>query len=196
VAFVGAGLAISITDLVNDSVLTFLRRAERHHLGRVPRDDVERGFRVPIEAAGRALDPQARGVMIDATDGYPYLLQLIGSCTWRVHAAHPIITVDDARAGVAVARERLSAMIHEPALAATSKTDRLFLAAMAARNGPVRVAEMAEELGVSIGYAGQYRRRLIAAELIEPAGLGMIDFALPYLREYLRADLAQAGRPG
>ena len=41
-AFVGAGLASAISDVVNDDVLTFLRRADRHQLGSVERDDVKR----------------------------------------------------------------------------------------------------------------------------------------------------------
>ena len=36
-AFAGAGLAASVSDVVNDDVLTFLRRAERHTLGSVAR---------------------------------------------------------------------------------------------------------------------------------------------------------------
>jgi hypothetical protein len=39
-------------------------------------------------------------------------------------------------------------------------------------------------------YASVYRVRLIEAELIEPAGHGYIDFAVPYLRDYLREHAA------
>jgi len=39
-------------------------------------------------------------------------------------------------------------------------------------------------------YAGVYRERLIAAEIIEPTGYGKVDFVLPYLREYLREHAA------
>jgi hypothetical protein len=48
-AFAGAGLAASVSDVVNDDVLTFLRRAERHTLGSVARTDVERALREPIQ---------------------------------------------------------------------------------------------------------------------------------------------------
>src|SRR5947199_154398 len=41
-AFVGAGLASAVSDVVNDDVLTFLRRAERHSLSSVSSRDVER----------------------------------------------------------------------------------------------------------------------------------------------------------
>ncbi len=187
VAFIGAGLGSSVSDVVNDSVLTFLRRADRHHLGRVRRDDVERGFRVPIEASERRVEPAALAHMVDAVDGYPFMLQLVGSRVWRMHPERTEITIDDAREGVELARDRLGTLVHEPALSAASEIDRSFLLAMAQDSGPVRMADIAERLGVTANYASQYRRRLLAAELIEPVGTGRVDFALPYLREYLLA---------
>jgi hypothetical protein len=39
---------------------------------------------------------------------------------------------------------------------------------------------------VTTDYAAQYRRRLIAASMIQPAGTGLVDFTLPLLRAYLR----------
>jgi hypothetical protein len=104
-----------------------------------------------------------------------------------MHPERTEITVTDARAGVELARDRLGTLVHEPALSAASETDRSFLLAMAQDDGPVRMADIAERLGVNANYASQYRRRLLAAELIEPVGTGKVDFALPYLREYLRA---------
>jgi hypothetical protein len=59
VAFVGAGLAAPVSDTLNDDVLTFLRRAERYTLGSVARGDVARGFREPIESAGRTISDEA-----------------------------------------------------------------------------------------------------------------------------------------
>lgn len=56
---------------------------------------------------------------------------------------------------------------------------------MTADIGPSRLQDIAERMGVAKGYAAQYRHRLLAAELIEPAGHGLVAFALPFLREYL-----------
>ena len=50
--------------------------------------------------------------------------------------------------------------------------------------------DIQERLGVDVNYASQYRLRLIAAELIESSSRGYVDFALPYLREYLRDEAA------
>jgi hypothetical protein len=185
-AFVGAGLTAGISDVVNDEVLTFLRRAERHSLGPVRRTDVERALREPIETAGRSVGAEALEVMVEGASGYPFLLQLVGAQTWRLHPAEPVISLEDARAGVSRARRRLGALIHEPALSTASDVDTSFLLAMAQDDGPSRMADIQRRLQVDVNYASQYRLRLIAAELIYSTRRGYVDFALPYLREYLR----------
>lgn len=48
------------------------------------------------------------------------------------------------------------------------------------------MADIQQRLGVDVNYASQYRLRLIAAALIYPTRRGYVDFALPYIRGYLR----------
>jgi hypothetical protein len=55
------------------------------------------------------------------------------------------------------------------------------------------MADVAVRMGVSTNYASQYRLRLIAADLIRPAGHGRVAYALPYLRDYLRANAESLG---
>ena len=188
-AFVAAGLASAVSDVLNDDVLTFLRRADRHTLTAVAPDDVARALREPIEAGGRRVADSALDTMVEATEGYPFLIQLVGDRTWRVHPDVEEISVDDARAGVTSARERLGALVHAPAVANASEVDRSFLYAMSADDGPSKMADIQGRLGVDVNYASQYRLRLIDAELIEPAGRGYVRFAVPYLRDYLRQNL-------
>jgi hypothetical protein len=185
-AFVGAGLTAAISDVLNDKVLTFLRRADRHPLGSVAPEDVERAIRSPVEAGQRSVAEDALAAMVEGARGYPFLIQLIGAQTWRLHPSAHEITLDDARRGVRNALRRLGSLIYGPALADASPIDRAFLHAMAEDDGPSRMADVQRRLGVDVNYASQYRLRLIAAELIEPAGRGYVDFALPYLREHLR----------
>ncbi len=52
------------------------------------------------------------------------------------------------------------------------------------------MADIQQRLDVDVNYTSQYRLRLIAAELICPTRRGYVDFALPYLREYLREHAA------
>lgn len=186
VAFVAAGLASSVSDLLNDTVLTFLRRATRYTLGPVSDTDVERGFREPIGSAGRRVDRDALDVMVDAARGYPFMIQLIGEEAWDAAPRRTEVSRSDAEHGVERARRRIGSLVYEPALAATTRAGRAFLRAMALDDGPSSIADIRERLGVTSSYAGQYRRRLLDAELIQPAGHGFVSFSLPYLREYLR----------
>ena len=191
-AFVGAGLISAISDVVNDEVLTFLRRADRHHLGSVDRVGVQRALREPIEMTGRVVSAEALDVMVNGTRGYPFLIQLVGAQTWRLHPNENQITLEDAHEGVSRALRRLGTLVYEPALSGTSAIDKTFLLAMAKDDGPSKMADIQERLGVDVNYASQYRLRLIAAELIESSSHGYVDFALPYLREYLRDEAAAA----
>jgi hypothetical protein len=185
-AFAGAGLASSVADLLNDDVLTFLRRAERHALGSVRARDVERALRDPVQSAGRTFAEGALEVMVEGARGYPFLIQLVGAQTWRLHPSESRISLADAREGVARARRRLGTLIHEPALAHVSDVGKSFLLAMAIDDGRSKMADIQRRLGVDKTYASQYRLRLIATEIIRSAGHGYVEFTLPYMREYLR----------
>jgi hypothetical protein len=189
-AFAAAGLSASVSSLLSDDVLTFLRRADRYHLGSVELDEVRRALKEPIEANGRQVTPDALDAMAEATQGYPFLIQLVGSRCWRISPRAPEIIPADVKAGVEAARLRLGSLVHAPALKDASDIDKSFLLAMATDEGSSKVADIAERLGVDSKYVGVYRSRLIEAELIEPAGHGYVDFTLPYLRDYLREHAA------
>ncbi len=192
-AFVGAGLASAISDTVNDQVLTFLRRAERHALGSVADADVARAIKTPLEASGRAVADDALTVMVEGTRGYPFLIQLIGAQVWRLGRSAPGISLESAREGVAQALRRLGTLVYEPALVGASAIDKSFLLAMAKDDGPSRMKDIQQRLAIDVNFASQYRLRLIASELIQSTGHGYVDFALPYLRDYLREHAAAAG---
>ncbi|UYM06380.1 ATP-binding protein [Solicola gregarius] len=192
VAFVGAGLPSAVDDLLSDDVSTFLRRADRRHLRTVGRDDVAQALAVPIRDAGRDITPDALQIAVNGTGGYPFLIQLVGLHIWRADPGQGLIDVDQAQHGVDHARRRIGQLVHASALADLSTVDRSFLAAMAHDDGPSRTSDLATRLNVDRTYVGQYRRRLIAAEVIEPRGYGLVDFTLPGLRDYLREHAASS----
>jgi hypothetical protein len=199
IAFAGAGLPTAVADLLNDDVLTFLRRADRYHLGAVDPADVADALRTPLHATGHTITDPALDVATAGTGGYPFLIQLVGFWMCKLAdntaaSAHGSV-IDDAAAaaGVQAARRRLGSLIHEPALRDLSHVDRTFLAAMAVDDGPSRMADIAARLTADANYASQYRLRLIAADMIHPAGHGHVDYTLPYLRDYLREHAASTG---
>lgn len=57
---------------------------------------------------------------------------------------------------------------------------------MAEDDGPSRTADIGRRLGDARNTIGNYRARLIDAGLIESTGHGLIDFAIPGLRDHLR----------
>lgn len=190
VAVVAAGLPAAVQDLLTDKVLTFLRRADRHHLGAVDAADVADALRQPIEDASRSIDKRALETAVEGTGGYPFLIQLVGHWIWRTAGPSPRITPQHAEEGVASARRRMGSLIHGPALQDLSAVDRTFLAAMAQDTGPSKMANVVARMGVSDSYASQYRLRLIAADMITTAGHGWVRFQMPYLRDYLREHAA------
>ncbi|WP_082748070.1 ATP-binding protein [Nocardioides jensenii] len=192
VAFVGAGLPSAVDDLLSDEVSTFLRRADRRHLRTVRPEEVTEGLAVPIRAAGRDITPEALQIAVTGTGGYPFMIQLVGLHVWRADSAATVIDPDQARRGVDHARRKVGQLVHASALADLSDVDRSFLAAMAHDDSSSRMADIAARLGVSPAYAGQYRMRLIAAEVIEPRGHGLVNFTLPGLRDYLREHAASS----
>lgn len=189
-----AGLPHAVNELLNDRLATFLRRADRHDLEDIPLDQVADALAETIAAHGRAIQPDALRIAAEATGGYPFMIQLVGYHIWR-KTSGATITAEAATAGTTTARARLGSLVHAPALRDLSDIDRTFLLAMTHDDGPARIADIARRIGKTTQYANVYRARLIAAGMITPAGHGQIEFALPYLREYLRHHATHLLKP-
>ncbi len=194
-AFAGAALPAEVDELLNDEVLTFMRRADRHHVGAVADAAVREAIAQPIATRGKSIADDALDAMAAATEGYPFFIQLVGDQVWRKAGAASEITLVAAQEGITAARRRLGQLVHAPALATASDVDKSFLIAMAQDDGASLLGDIAKRLNVDSNYAGQYRLRLIALELIAPAGYGRVQFALPYLRDYLREHAATLRLP-
>lgn len=186
IAFVGAGLGASISELLGIRSLTFLRRASRQTLDFLDYDDVVTAIGKPIVDGGRKIRDDALAAAAAATQGYPFLAQLIGDLAWRAHPRHAEISMDDVATAYHVARRTMGSHILEPSLRDLSNTDRTVLAAIAAHEGPAKVSDLRATLGIDAQYMGVYRQRLLDAGVIYPVKHGVIDIALPYLREYLQ----------
>lgn len=189
VSLVFAGLPSAVHDLLNDQVLTFLRRATPFELTDVPLPAVRDAFLSAIQGAGKEITNRALDALTTATGGYPFMIQLVGYHVWR-NASENVIDLDAVEVGVAAARVRLGNTVHATALNDLSDVDRTYLIAMAQDDGPSRTNDVARRMNVGMNYASVYRTRLIAAGVIRPEGHGRVNFALPYLREYLRTHAA------
>lgn len=197
-ALVAAGLPHDVNALLQEEGTTFLRRAERHHLGPITPAETREALEEPIRVAGRAIDTPALEHAVAASRGYPFLVQLIGRHTWNADPAAEQITLEHAREGARASARRIGQLVHEPALSPLPGRQRQFLDAMSVDDGPSHVRDIAHRMGVDTNNVNIYRRRLIDADLIHPAGFGLVDYSLPYLREHLRDPSASTAtsRPG
>lgn len=190
VAFVFAGLPSMVEDVINDDVLTFLRRAERMHLADVPLSDVRKAFEKTITDNGRHADNRTLDMLAEATNGYPFMIQLVGYWTWRVaqtrSSSSDELIPSDAAEGIRQAKIKLGDMVHGPALDGLSPMGRDYLLAMAQDDGPSSTRDIAKRLERDPGYANVYRTQLIKEDIIYQSSYGYVDFKLPYLRDYLR----------
>ncbi|GAA3313929.1 ATP-binding protein [Arthrobacter ramosus] len=189
IGLVFAGLPAAVSDLLNEGVATFLRRADKIDLHAAAVREVEDSYAATFARAGIGLSPDLVHRAAEATGGYPFLIQLVGYFLWR-EAENNGGTLTEIEVGHAIdaAQRRHARTVIEAALATASPKDMDFLLAMAEDNEPSTAADIGHRLGARTNLVANYRARLLAAGLIEASGHGKVDFAIPGLRQHLRAQ--------
>ena len=185
VAIAMAGLPHAVSKLLNDSVLTFLNRANREELGLISTNLIRayynKAFKsIKIEAPDEILDRAAL-----STRGFPYLMQLIGYYVIQYTPAHGVVTEAIMDKAEKAALGDMDKNVFEPILNPLSDNDKLFLTAIARCGETVTTAKLQAELGPQGPAIQPYRKRLIEAGVIESPRRGELVFAVPYLSEYL-----------
>jgi hypothetical protein len=188
IAIAMAGLPDSISNVLNDSILTFLNRAHKVHLGPLPLGEISLYYAKVFAQSGKAIDSKTLQTAVDATRGYPYLLQLIGYYLLRYSEGFDVVSLLNVEYAIASSKREMIDSVFSTVLKPLSAKDRDFLSAMSRDTGASRMADIAQRLKVSQPYAQKYRRRLIEAGVITASGRGEVSFAVPYLDEYLRGE--------
>lgn len=197
VSFIGAGLTAGIQELLSSRGTTFLRRSRRYQLAPLQPDDAIDLLVRTSEQSGIDFDEDAAVRATNAAFGYPYLLQLIGSLAWDAARAHGSGHVTDSlvRDAVTLAVPVLGDQVHQPELAALPHAQLDFLHAMATVMDtldpegmtafPVKIRDVATELGKTTTSVSTARAALINRDIIHGPAWGQVAFRLPYLREFL-----------
>ncbi|TFB71883.1 ATP-binding protein [Cryobacterium glaciale] len=186
IGLVFAGLPSAVSDLLNEGVATFLRRADKIDLHAAAVRDVEASFAETFTAAGFQVTPDLVRQSAGATGGYPFLIQLVGYFLWREAEVNDgILSARAVERAIEAAHRRNARTVIEAALSTISPKDLDFLRAMAQDDGPTAAGDIGLRLGAKTNLVANYRVRLLAAGLIEPAGHGKVTFAIPGLRRYL-----------
>ncbi|WP_254910487.1 ATP-binding protein [Gulosibacter sp. 10] len=188
IALVFAGLPAAVSDLLNEGVATFLRRADRIDLHTAAIDEVEASYRQTFAALAHPIDARLVRRAAESTGGYPFLIQLVGYHVWQLAEAttDSPLRAADLEAALSAAHRRNTRLVIDAALSTASQKDLDFLRAMAQDDLPASTADIGRRLGDRKNTIGNYRARLIDAGLVQPAGHGLLEFAIPGLREHLR----------
>ncbi|MDO4897719.1 MAG: AAA family ATPase, partial [Rothia sp. (in: high G+C Gram-positive bacteria)] len=192
IALIFAGLPAAVSDLLNEGVATFMRRADRIDLSTVSVGEVEASYRDIFAALPLTVAPEVFAYAAEASGGYPFMIQLVGYHLWKIaETRQKELSLEDARPAVSLAQQRHVRMVLEAALVPVSSKDMQFLQAMAQDDTASLTSDLAERLKAKKNTVGNYRARLLDAGLIVASGHGKVDFALPGLRQYLRAQTPQ-----
>ncbi len=187
IGLVFAGLPSAVSDLLNEGVTTFLRRADRIDLHAAAVRDVEASYDFAFEDGGFSIETDLVNKAAAATGGYPFLIQLVGYFLWQeAEAKGGIISAEGVDLAIEAAGRRHERTVLDAALAAVSAKDLEFLQAMAKSDGSSSSGEIGLLLNAKPNLVSKYRTRLMAAGLIDTAGYGRVDFAIPGLREHMR----------
>jgi len=189
VALIMAGLPQKVSSLLRDDSISFLRRAFQHQLEPIEENEVRFSMKKTIRLAGREIENNALDLAVMNTNGFPFMIQLIGYQIWRQQPEKRTISHEDVVEGVGFAQNDLERMIYESTYRELSEKDLAFLQAMLADAEYSKVADIADRMKVSSKYAGIYRRRLIEQGIISSRGYGKVAFELPMFREYLHKRL-------
>ena len=188
-AFVGAGLPMLEDTLLADNSITFLQRCSRYEIGFLDPLAAWTALAEPVKQLGGQMAPDAVEHAVAVSQGYPFLVQLVGFHAWNA-ASDPTsaLTLEDVVAGSETARLHIGQLVIAPMWRDVSDGSRRFLAAMAMDDGPSRTSDIAARLGVSGEDGGVYRRRLMKAGMVAAAGHGRLDFALDAARQWIRGS--------
>lgn len=192
IALAFAGITLGVMSIIDGDGMTFLRRAVPEELGVIPISEVGVALRDTFESAGISLAEERSERLAEATGGYAYMIQLVGYHTFRSVRRHladcPDVLDEDAEAGIAAARRDFDASVIEVALMSLSPLSVEFLLVMSEDDEASNISVIAERMGRTTKGLSMVRQELVNQQVIEPVARGVLGFAIPYLREYLRAN--------
>jgi len=189
VAVAMAGLPDAISSVLNDKILTFLHRANKVVLNPFHISDVSACYAKAFRNLEVEFDAETLDAAAYATDGYPYLLQLIGFHMLKFLDDEKKLTAKTVELAVSHSKRALGSDVILPCLNPLSAEDKRFLKAMAIDSEESRVSDIRDRLQVGKSHIQTYRRRLLDAGLINSSSRGMLAFSLPYLGQYLRGEI-------
>lgn len=188
IAIVLAGLPGAVSATLNDKVLTFLNRATKTELEPLSFNEVDSFYMGAFKELKLDVPSDLRRKASAAVEGSPYLLQLIGHNITLYSKENDILDDYVIEEALTSARIDYENDVCKTTLTALSGRDTAFLRAMVKVGLPAKMTDIANAMDESPDYAQKYRKRLIDAGVIESTERGKVDFAVPYLADFLKHE--------
>ena len=188
IAIVLAGIPGAVSSVLNDHVLTFLNRAEQINLQPLTDGDIKAYFLEAFSKTGINMSAEMLNRAVKTTEGSPYLMQLVGH--YITCFANEDGTVGEKMLSDALftAKQTFINDICKTTVNSLSDMDLCFLKAMIEDDSISKIGDIAKRLSVTGDYAQQYKKRLLDSGIVRQIRRGEIEFAVPYIREYLQED--------
>lgn len=188
ISLIMTGLPNKLSELQNDDVLTFLLRSARMQLSSLDLLSIKHSYQETFAKKGIAISDDVLVAMVKKTKGYAYSFQLLGYLLWEIADKKITFATLEQIQGEYLAT--LSRNVYYKVLQELSPVDHSFVIAMAKAPTPVvTTAYLQQELGKPKNYLSMYRKRLLDAQLIKSPARGMLEFTLPYFKEYILESL-------
>ncbi len=165
-ALIMAGLPSVVSALLEEETLTFLNRATKVRLGLISESSVRQYYSSAFSRSRRRIAVKTLQDAAAATEGFPYMLQLVGYYLVSLTSEDEQITSETLNEALILARADLDENVFLPMVRPLSQTDIAFLKAMAHDKGASRTADIQRRLGMSQGSVQSYRKRLIDAGVV------------------------------
>lgn len=189
IAFAFAGITTGVMNLINGRSLTFLRRAKAEELAAIPIAEVAESFEQTFSQRGIDASEALVNKMASATQGYAYLIQLVGYGVFaeaKRHATESLtLTDEDCDNGITRAYRDFDNAVLLPALDELPQRAIEYLLAMTQDEGKSGTGTIARRMGLDPSQLTATRRLLIGRQVVEAPSRGLVRFAIPRLREYL-----------
>jgi len=191
VSMVMAGLPSVVSNILNDDILSFLRRAKQVELENVELVTVEYEFKRVFMTSNTKLSIDIISKAAGATYGYPYLFQLVGYYLWEEmqnYSGESIL--EDV---LIKAKAELFRNVHKLIFTDLSNCDKDFIFAMAEDDTASVTGNIIKRLNKEKNHVSLYRERLISAGVIKSSGYGTVCFVYPYMKEFLMQKKQELG---
>lgn len=190
VSLLMAGLPSHVLSLLSSKKSSFLRRACQHRLGRVEDYDVEEAFESTIQDGGKSIEEDALEEAVDAIDGFPFMMQLLGYRCWGAAGDKAVLDAEIVKKGIRKAQRELRERVYDITYQELSQGDKSFLFAMLEDAQQSSLANLRVRLGKNSQQISYQKKRLIGQGIVRDTSRGFVAFDMPGIREYLQDQRA------